>query len=369
MYGQSLCVMPTVLAPMELRLLARYPFLREAADRVKAESIALEDLLGSRAFDRARLLGYDRVLSALQKFEIEDRPVGSEAVALNELLSYPVARMIVSAASDPFLTRRYAIAEAKLAHRRFLAEDAPFLRTAAAELDLDLSPHDGGFRIHFTDFLRFTNQMREKEWKLINQRVARGHVLLPKEKSVRVMQNAVQRKIDEELPLPVNDLILDALDDEVREVRRLLGEHRRHWKAEDIGAIRITRFPPCMYNVLAAIQNHENVSHMGRFAIVAFLHHLGLSNEEIYRVFGDVPDFAADVTKYQIDHITGASSATEYTPPECSTMKSYGLCPGPDALCLTLTHPLTYYRRKAGRDASSRPRRAERPTDRPLSPA
>jgi len=354
---------------MDLRTLARYPFLREAAERMKAENVALDDLLASRAFDRARLLGYDRVLSALQKFEIEDRPVGSEPDALNELLSYPIARMIVSAASDPFLTRRYAIAEAKLAHRRFLEEDAPFLRTAAAEMNLGLSQDDGGFRMHFTDFLRFTNQMRDKEWKLINQRVARGHVLLPKEKSIRVMQNAVQRKIDEELPLPVNDLILDALDDEVREVRRLLGEHRRHWKAEDIGAIRITRFPPCMYNILAAIQNHENVSHMGRFAIVAFLHHLGLSNEEIYRVFGDVPDFAADVTKYQIDHITGASSATEYTPPECSTMKSYGLCPGPDALCLTLTHPLTYYRRKAGRDASSRPRGAERSTDRPPSPA
>jgi DNA primase large subunit len=332
---------------VDLRVLARYPFLKEAAERVKAEGVALDELLAGRAYERARLLGYDRVLTALEKFDLEDRPVGTEADALNELLSYPIARMIVSAASDPFLTRRYAIAEAKLANRRLAREDAAFLHAAAAELGLDLVPEDGGFRMHFTDFLKFTNQMREKEWKLINQRVAGGHVLLPKEKSVRVLQNAVQRKIDEELPLPVNDAIVDALDDEVREVRRLLGEKRKHWKADEVGSIRITRFPPCMYNLLAAIQNHENVAHMGRFAIVAFLHHAGLSNEEIYRMFGDVPDFAADVTRYQIDHITGTSSSTEYTPPECSTMKSYGLCPGPDALCLTLTHPLTYYRRKA----------------------
>jgi DNA primase large subunit len=336
---------------MDLRILARYPFLREAAERVKSESIALEDLLSGRAYERSRVLGYDRVLAALQRFEIGDRPTASEPEALNELLSYPIARMLVSAASDPFLTRRYAVAEAKLAHHRFLEEDAPFLRTVAGELNLDLLAEDGGFRMHFTDFLRFTDQMRDKDWKLINQRVAGGNVVLSKEKSARVMQNAVQRKIDEELPLPVNDLILDAFDDEVRELRRVLGEHRKNWKAQDMGALRITRFPPCMYNLLAAIQNHENVSHMGRFAIVAFLHHLGLSNEEIYRVFGDVPDFAADVTKYQIDHITGTSSATEYTPPECSTMKSYGLCPGPDALCLTLTHPLTYYRRKAPQES------------------
>ena len=101
-----------------------------------------------------------------------------------------------------------------------------------------------------------------------------------------------------------------------------------------------------MYNLLAQIQNHENVPHMGRFAIVSFLHHISLGNEEIYRVFGDVPDFAADITKYQIDHITGTTSATEYTPPECSTMKSYGLCPGPDRLCLKIKHPLSYYRIK-----------------------
>jgi len=105
-----------------------------------------------------------------------------------------------------------------------------------------------------------------------------------------------------------------------------------------------------MYNLLAQIQNHENVPHMGRFAIVSFLHHIGMNNEEIYRVFGDVPDFAADVTKYQIEHITGTTSATEYTPPECSTMKSYGICPGPDRICLRIRHPLSYYRIK-GRES------------------
>ena len=79
---------------------------------------------------------------------------------------------------------------------------------------------------------------------------------------------------------------------------------------------------------------------------MTFLHHIGLSNEEIYKVFGDVPDFAADVTRYQIDHITGTTSATEYSTPECATMKSYGICPGPDALCMTIRHPLSYYRKK-----------------------
>jgi len=336
---------------VDLRTLARYPFLKEAGDRVRAEGVGLEELLGDRAYERARVLGFDRVLAALEQGAIQDRPAVADADALNELLSYPIARMVVSAVSDTFLTRRYAIAEAKLAHARLLREDAAFLPVAARELGIDLAPDDGGFRLHFTDFLRFTSTMREKEWKLINQRVGGGFVHLPREKAVRVLQNGVQQKIDGELPLDVNDLILERLESEVSQVKAVLRERHKKWRAEDVGAARITRFPPCMYDLVAKIQNHENVAHMGRFAIVTFLHHVGLSNEEIYRVFGDVPDFAADVTKYQIGHITGETSATVYSTPECATMKSYGLCPGPDAVCLTIRHPLSYYRKKARTEA------------------
>ena len=74
---------------MDLRILARYPFLREAAERVKSENIALEDLLAGRAYDRARLLGYDRVLSALERFEIADRPAGSEERRVGKECSSP----------------------------------------------------------------------------------------------------------------------------------------------------------------------------------------------------------------------------------------------------------------------------------------
>ncbi|HEY7587439.1 MAG TPA: DNA primase regulatory subunit PriL, partial [Thermoplasmata archaeon] len=183
-------------------------------------------------------------------------------------------------------------------------------------------------------------------WKLINQDVDRGYVHLRREKALRVMRNAIQSHIEQGLPLPVNDAIEDSFRVDLQEIHGLLEAKKATFKAEDVGKVSITRFPPCMYNLLAQIQNHENVPHMGRFAIVTFLHHIGLGNEEIFRVFGDVPDFAVDVTRYQIEHITGATSSTEYTPPECSTMKSYGVCPGPDRLCLKIKHPLTYYRIK-----------------------
>ena len=325
------CVPSTV----ELAGLAKYPFIQEASAFIRAEHVTLEELLSEPAYARARAIGRARVVEALEKGPDANRVAIAPADQLSQLLAYPVARILVSALEDTYLTRRFALREA-IAAESFLDDDSDdVILHIAAQLPMDLRREDGGFRIHFSDFLRFTSTMRDTPWKLINQPVEHGYVRLRREKALRVLRNAIQRHIEQGLPLPVNDDILAA------------------FKAEDIGKVSITRFPPCMYNLLAQIQNHENVPHMGRFAIVAFLHHIGLGNEEIYRVFGDVPDFAADVTRYQIEHITGTSSPTEYTPPECSTMKSYGICPGPDRICLTIKHPLSYYRIK-GRDRRPR---------------
>jgi DNA primase large subunit len=331
------------------RRLARFPVLKEASAFLRGQGITLSDLLREDAYRRARARGLDRVLVALEKGDkapLEEPPLRTDVEVLTEILAYPVARMLVSAIADPYLIRRYALTEAVWAQMRLSIEDAPFVISLAGELGLDLRGEDGGFRVHFTDFLRHTSSMREKGWKLINQVVDGGYVRLSRERALRLLRNAVQRKIESELPLPVNDEVLEAFRRDAQELKAMLASRKERFKAAELGKVSITRFPPCMYNLLASIQNHENVPHTGRFAIVTFLHHIGLSNEEIFKVFGDVPDFAADVTRYQIDHITGTISATEYSTPECATMKSYGICPGPDALCLTIRHPLSYYRKK-----------------------
>jgi DNA primase large subunit len=344
---------PRVPSDVELATLAKYPFLRESSAFIRAEKVSLEEILLEPAYARARSLGKARVMEALERGAASDRVAIAPADQLAQLLAYPVARIFVSALEDTYLIRRFALREAIAAEGRLESESDDFVIHMASQLAMDLRREDGGFRLHFTDFLRFTNTMRDAPWKLINQRVDRGYVTMQRAKALRVMRNAIQRHIEEGLPLPVNDDIVSAFRADLREIRGILEAKKATFKAEDIGKVSITRFPPCMYNLLAQIQNHENVPHMGRFAIVAFLHHIGLGNEEIFRVFGDVPDFAADVTKYQIEHITGTSSPTEYTPPECATMKSYGICPGPDRICLTIKHPLQYYRVK-GRE--QRPR-------------
>ena len=341
----------TVPGDVDLRRVALFPYLGESATYLRSLGISLSDLLRDEAYRRPRARGFERVRVAMEKGEKDlprDPPLTKDEEILTEILSYPISRMIVSCVADQYLIRRYALMEAVRAQLHLEREDPAFIVSLARDLGLDLAAHDGGFRVHFTDFLKHTSAMRDKGWKLINQVVDAGHVRLSRERTIRLLRNAVQGRIESELPRPVNEEILSALRPQTQDLKALLASRKERFKAEELGTASITRFPPCMYNILAAIQNHENVPHTGRFAIVTFLHHIGLSNEEVFKVFGDVPDFAADVTRYQIEHITGTISATEYSTPECATMKSYGLCPGGDLLCHQpwMKHPLTYYRRK-----------------------
>jgi len=338
---------------LDLLVAAKYPFLKESAKYLKDTGVTLDQLVSSVAYDRARYQGRERVMEALEEGAIDDHPISSKVDATIELLSYPVARMIVSAVADPAFVKRYAIAESKKANERLRMEDPAFVMRVAEELGLNVSQEDGGFAVDFTDFLRFSSTMRSKSWKLVNQRLVRGSVLVPKNKLTRMIEQILTDKISSELPLEVNDEIIDRFAKEIQEIRQVLDQRRKDQQKESMGRMSFVRFPPCMKALLEMTREGQNVPHSGRFALVAFLHTLGMDSEEILQTFSTAPDFDERKSRYQVEHITGEISGTEYTPPECSTMKSYGICFNPDALCAKIRHPLSYYRAK-GRPFRSR---------------
>jgi DNA primase large subunit len=325
--------------------MAGYPFLRDSSEFIRNEGPTLEELLTHPAYEEVRRDGMDRVRLALEDGRIPDTQMGSEGDLLRDLLSYPVARMIVSGVGDAYLIRRYSLAEAERARRNITSMDDSFVSLVANDLGLDFS-EDGLFRLHFSDYLMYSVQMKSKDWKLVNQRLADGYVGLGRGRFIRILQEAIQRRMESELPLPINDQILAALGERVGEISKLTEEKKEQYRVEDMGKIRITRIPPCMRDLIRAIQLGKHIPHTGRFALTAFLHNIGLSSDDIFRLYALSPDFQEGKTRYQIGHISGEISGTEYTPPECGTMQSYGLCPGPDSLCKRIKHPLNYYRIK-----------------------
>ena len=330
---------------------ARYPFLSESAAFAEDNSADIESLVSSPSYENARMRGRERVLSAISQYKVNDVSLLQEYDRLMEVLSYPYARMLVSCIGDRFLTKRYALAEASRMND-LLRNDRASTIKVAAELDVVSSvDSDGKVRMHFSDYLRFSHVIKAVEWKLINTDLRKGYVHLDPEKFDRLLQNALQERIENELPLNVPNEFMKSLRADIDNITLALNETKMKLSPTGGETMKPEYLPPCMKGILASAQNGVNLPHSARFALVSFLNALDLTYEQIIELFAQSPDFDESKSSYQIKHITGEGRGGEgYTPPECSTMKTNGVCLDPDNLCNSekMNHPLSYYRIKSG---------------------
>jgi DNA primase large subunit len=96
---------------------------------------------------------------------------------------------------------------------------------------------------------------------------------------------------------------------------------------------------------------------MGRFALTAFLLNIGMKTEDVINRYTTVSDFNEQLTRYQVEHIAGKrGGGVKYTPPNCETLQTHGLCIRKDELCKKVKHPLTYYFRKCRQKEAKRER-------------
>lgn len=349
---------------MSLQTVSRYPFRSEAQEWIRDRGVSLADVLTHQAYRQVIEEGRDRVMEAMSEDGIHDHTANDEAKAIVAVLSYPIARMLVSSVGDILLIRRYALKEAKAAYGHLVGEDAEFLLELAEE-ELNLPAElveDGGeetVRLHFSDYLKNASSIRHKPWKLHNQDLREGYVHLPKRKFARLLQEALRQRIEDELPLEVTDTILDQLSDEIDEVVNGVETLRESIQKESYGEFSLDYLPPCMMDLLSKTQQGVNVPHMGRFALTAFLGHVGLDSEDILNLFRASSDFKESLASYQIHHIMGDISGTRYTPPSCSTMQTYGICLK-DKRCERVGSPRYFYFRQQ--------RRAERQSGKQAPP-
>jgi DNA primase large subunit len=267
-----------------------------------------------------------------------------------ELFSYPIARMITCCIDDVYFTRRYALGEAVHMYKHLLQESPSFLIEVSKEFDLNVQhlPDREKFSIYFTHYLHYA-PTRHKNWKMINRELNNGYITLTQKDLARLLQEALRERINTELDgRPCHERVRSLFSTEIRQFQRLVSKYRKKIETVPIGRLDIEKLPPCMKQVLTAMQAGENVPHMGRFALVAFLHSLKLGADEILQLFSHAPDFEEERTRYQIEHISGDTSATSYKAPGCDKLKTYGICPIEDIddLCKRIPHPLSYYREK-----------------------
>ncbi len=327
---------------------ARYPFLESARDAVDEAGVDLEAIVETDAdvVDRA----IERVTRSLT-----DREIGPMARSTRvELLSYPVARVLASLVDADVVRRRLAAAEAETAFERFTADFAdgdelqsvgtPTLSRAQLlrEFDLDsaVTRNGEGYEMTVAPYLELAAGLRRNEWRLSRRVLDEGRVQIEPRELDRLLQQAVEERVADGLPLEVPDTIETSLADAVLKVEETLEDLDL---TRDIDTVVPELFPPCMQHLLDRIQRGDHLAHHSRFAITSFLTNIGLSTDEIVDIYEVNPGFGEEITRYQTDHIRGDSSPTEYTAPSCATMKAYGDCVNPDDLCDNIAHPLSYY--------------------------
>jgi DNA primase large subunit len=334
---------------------ARYPFLGAARQAVEEAGVDLAELV---ATDEAVVeRGLERVEWAITEGTIGE-PHRRTRV---ELLSYPVARVLVSLVDEHICLRKYARAEAKTAHERFseeLAATEQFqsarterisLDSLLAEFDLAGAVHETGpdaeadYRVDVGAYLEYAAGEWGDEWRLVNRPLADGQVPLDEAELLVVLRHAVRQRVAEGLPFEVPDAIATELEAEVAQIEETLSNLDL---TREIDTVVPDLFPPCMKHLLDRVQKGEHLEHHSRFAIAAFLTSIGMTTDEIVELFQVNPGFGEEQTRYQVDHIRGETSPTEYSTPSCATMQSYGDCVNMDDLCETISHPMAYYEKK-----------------------
>jgi len=332
---------------MDVVAFAKYPFIQEALAYVREQGYSIDDVVSKPAYRQVRARGKKRVLEALSTAEAtkDDMLLQPE----EELLSYPVARMLVSITQDTYLVRRYAVWEAKRAYAFLITEKDDLLLAVGKDFALPARAEGRDFVMHFTDYLRYAALLRDPVWKLISRKMIHGMVYIPREAYARLVEEAIREKIQSSLspvPAPLVASLKPYSDEVMVELNKLKGKMNINVS----GDVARDAFPPCMNYLLSELQRGINLPHTARFALTSFLANLGFDKEKIMELYRMAPDFREELTRYQVEHITGGGG-TEYTSPSCKTMTTYGNCYGKDRLCEYVSHPLTYYRKAAARRA------------------
>lgn len=332
---------------------AKYPFLQGAANILKSVPDLqkpiikiLETDFGKKSLEMTKI----RLSNALYNTKL---PISG--FPEHEIASFFFARVIISIPTpvNKSLIEKFVTYETNRFYTHYSKEQ--FVKKQEIENDLHIKSTKTLFTI--PEYIPIATRLVQSSarWKLVNMPITKGVVDIScasKNKFDKqtdspeelFFKEQIKYKIRSTLPIKLDRETKSALDPIAAEI---FGKYYTSIDNMDYGEVTVSNFPPCIQRVIDLIQQHENPTHMGRFALVSFLNEIGMNETEIASIFQTVRDFDLSQTIYQIEHISGKQGTPAYKCPACETMQTDGLCIGKNnSLCKKVKHPLGYYRAK-----------------------
>jgi DNA primase large subunit len=326
--------------------MAKYPFIPQAVEYVQNLELKITELDNQEyacILNRAE----KRIEEAIVYAQIGQQDQNQEI----EILSFPIAVMLVSATNDSFLKRRYALAEAKRAYNELKLESTEKIFTITDIFRWKIQPTEQtmtNYPVHFTDYLRNTAGFHEDKWKLVNRMMQKGEVRLTKNEIARILAEEVRRHIEKKLEAKLDIELPQTIVGCVEKLEQMFIIRKGKIRLEEMPKeVVVDAFPPCIRQLYNDSKAGRHLSHIGRFALTSFLIQIGMNSEDVVNLFRSSSDFNEKMSRYQVEHIAGGrGSGTKYIPPRCDTLRTHGVCPGMDEICRRTRHPLSHYRRK-----------------------
>jgi DNA primase large subunit len=322
---------PTLVqAPtITLMVLAKFPVLPETREFFEVFEVEQLDYLAEAT--------KTRVLEAIERGE---KGVLPREDPMTDLLTFALARVLCLAIGEPWLLKRWALAEAARMER-YLHVEADETKKMVLKALLNVEEVDEftarkvgeeyRYRIHFTEYLKFNRELSDPVWRLVNRMLTGGFVYLTEVETIRLFRQKAYKMLSSTENVPkvkIKSLppkLAEAAEYIVKELVKLRSSY------EPVTAPAPGDWPPCMEAIRARV---AEASHKELFSLAAFALNRGYTIEQILALLAERPDFNERIARYQVEHIAGLrGSRTKYRPPSCQTMRSLGLCVEDGRLC------------------------------------
>ncbi|GAB3689903.1 DNA primase regulatory subunit PriL [Salinarchaeum chitinilyticum] len=347
---------------------ARFPFFESAREAVQAADVEIGALVGGAdgtgdADEMVVRRARERVETALSEGHVGTGGETGDETGMHrstriELLSYPIARILVSLLEEPMAIEAYARAEAATARQRLQAalpepggSASPGGGIAGDDPDPDLDVDellaefglaeavDGRdpFAVDVAVYLELSRDLEGDEWALVNRSLSAGRVPVDRGELYDLLERAVADRVADGLPLSVPDQLAEALSAPRETIEGMLADEEIPLSFD---RVEPAQFPPCVIALLERARDGETLPAHSQYSLVGFLGAAGMDADAIVELAGGELD--RESVDFQLAHVRD-ERGLEYAPPSCASMDAYGDCVNKDERCDTINHPLSYY--------------------------
>ena len=313
-----------------------FPFSGAARRIITEQDISLEKL-PEEAVLRAERIVWDAMLGKGAPLKLQ-----STDLLLQEILAFPVAKILVSFTKDARLFERFS---AMIADNAFAflnsqknKQEAAVALASDIGLRFDFADESGFFvKVPLTDFLLV--RFNDPQLKLVNQQVDKGMVFLDANNFCRFLREKVFMLVLQSLPVPTDGMPKGLQAAAKQLALETAAAEKKKFDFAIRGKADSNSFPPCMASLYSQLASGQKLPHMARVYLAYFLNSVGMQKQQIFELFKKSPDFKERIAAYQINKIV----AQNYTPPSCDKVRAQGYCPNSNC---GVRNPISFYKRE-----------------------